>query len=148
MWYIWTIRNSKTTRYTFRQRHVSGLIQRLLDFFYISNSIQGSVKNSDVVASLFTDHLAITVSYFKNEESNRSRGFRKINNSFIENEQYVHQTKKLILPSLNYCFSEKILGNQVKWKYLKNSIRKYTINFSKKLTKTAYKKNRWLRNKT
>ena len=55
--------------------------------------MQVSVKNTDVVASLLTDHLATTVSYFKNEESNRSRGFRKINNSFIENEQYVYQTK-------------------------------------------------------
>ena len=39
-------------------------------------------------------------------------------------------------------FSEKVLGNQVKWKYLKYGIRKYTINFSKKLTKNAHKKNR------
>ena len=40
----WRIRNPKTKRYTFRQKHVSGLIQRHLDYFYISNSMQVSVK--------------------------------------------------------------------------------------------------------
>ena len=65
---IWRIRNPKTKRYTFRQRHVSCLIQRRLDYFYISNSMPLSVKNTDALASLLTDHLAITFSYCKNEE--------------------------------------------------------------------------------
>ena len=34
---IWRIRNPKTKIYTFRQKHVSGLIQRRLDYFCISN---------------------------------------------------------------------------------------------------------------
>ena len=51
---IWRIRNPKTKRYTFRQKHVSGLIQRRLDYFYISNSMQVSVKNTDVLTSLLT----------------------------------------------------------------------------------------------
>ena len=55
---IWRIRNPKTKRYTFRQKHVSGLIQRRLD--YISNSMQVSVKNTDVLPTLLTDHSPIT----------------------------------------------------------------------------------------
>ena len=47
----------KTKRFTFRQKHVSDLIQRRLDYFYISNSMQFSVKNTDVLASLFTHQL-------------------------------------------------------------------------------------------
>ena len=72
---IWRIRNPKTKRYTFRQKHVSGLIQRRLDYFYISTSVQVSVKNTDVLASLLTDHSPITFSYCKIEEGNRGRGF-------------------------------------------------------------------------
>ena len=34
---IWRIRNPKTKRYTFRQKHDFGLIQRRFDYFYISN---------------------------------------------------------------------------------------------------------------
>ena len=73
----WGIRNPKNKRVTFRQKHVSGLTQRRLDSFYISNSIQVSVKNNDVLASLLTDHWLITFSCVKNEESNRGRGFGK-----------------------------------------------------------------------
>ena len=68
---IGKIRNPKTKRFTFRQRHVSGLIQRRLDYIYISNSMQVSVKNTDVLASLLTDYSPITFSSFKNEENNR-----------------------------------------------------------------------------
>ena len=58
----------------------------------------------------------------------------------IENEEYVHQMKKLILDTLNELFNENVLDDQVKCEYLKYSIRKYTINFSKKLAKTQIKK--------
>ena len=104
----------KTKRFTFRQKHVSGLIQRRLDYFYISNSMQVSVKNTDVLASLLTDYLRITFSCFKNEESNRGRGFWKFNNSLIENVEYVLQMKKNFLDTLNEVFIENILDDQVK----------------------------------
>ena len=34
---IWRIRNPKTRRFTFRQQHCSGFIQRRLDYIFISN---------------------------------------------------------------------------------------------------------------
>ena len=115
---IWRIRNPKTKRCTFRQEHVSTLIQRRLDYFYISNSMQVSVKNTDILASLLTDQLPITFSYCKNEESNRGRGFWKFNHSLIENGEYVHQMKKIISDTLNELFNKKnILDDQVKWEY-------------------------------
>ena len=76
--------------------------------------MQISVKNTDVLASHLTDHSPITFTYFKNEESNRNRGFRKFNNSLTENEEYVHQMKKLILGTLNELFNANILDDQVK----------------------------------
>ena len=102
--------------------------------------MQVSVKNIDVLASLLLDHSPITFSYCKIEESNRVRGFWKFNDSLIENEEYVHQMKKFISDTLNELFNENILDDQVKWEYLKYNIRKYTINFSKKLAKNATKK--------
>ena len=59
--YIWSIRNPTTKIYTFQQKHVSSLIQIRLDYFFIPNSMQVSVKNTDVLASLLTDHSPITV---------------------------------------------------------------------------------------
>ena len=102
--------------------------------------MQVSVKNTDVLASLLTDHSPVTFSYCKNEESNGGRGFWKLNNNLIENEEYVHQMKKFFSDTLNELFNENILDDQVKWEYLKYNIRKYTINFSKKLAKNTNKK--------
>ena len=102
--------------------------------------MQVSAKNTDVLASLLTDHSTITFSYCKNKESNRGRGFWKFNNSLIQNEEYVHQMKKFISDTLNELFNENILDDQVKWEYLKYNIRKYNINFSKKLVKSTSKK--------
>ena len=42
---IWRVRNPKKKRYTFRQQHVTGFIQRTLDFFLVSNNLQESIKN-------------------------------------------------------------------------------------------------------
>ena len=72
------IRNPKTKRYTFRQKHVFGLIQRHHDYF-------------DVLASLLNDHLPITFSYRKNKESNRGTGFWKFNNSLIEKKNMLNR---------------------------------------------------------
>ena len=119
--------------------NVYGLIRRRIDYFYISNSMQASVKNTDVLASLLTDHSPITFSCLKNEESNRGRGFWKFNNSLIENVEYVFQKKKIILDTLNKLFNENILDNQVLWEYMKDNIRKYTIKFSKELAKNTNK---------
>ena len=49
---IWRIKNTKTKRYSFRQKYVFGSIQSCLDYFFISNSIQISIKNADVLASV------------------------------------------------------------------------------------------------
>ena len=116
---IWRIRNPKTKRFTFRQKHVLTLIQKRLDYFYISNSMQVSVKNTDVLASLLTDHSPITFSCLKNEESNRGRGLWKFNNSLIENVEYALQMKKFILDTLHDLFNGNILDDQVIWEYLK-----------------------------
>ena len=93
--------------------------------------MQFSVKNTDVLASLLTDHSPIIFSYFKNEESNRGRGFWKFNNSLIENVEYVLQMKKIISDILNELFNESILDDQVKWEYLKYNIRNTPSNFPK-----------------
>ena len=108
---IWRITNPKAKGFTFRHKRFSGLIQRRLNYFYISNSTQVSVKNTDVLASLLTDHWPITISCLKNEESNRGRGLRKFNNSLIENVECVFQVKKLILFTLNQLFNETFLDD-------------------------------------
>ena len=49
----------------------------------------------DVPAFLLTDNWPATFSCFNKEESNRGRGFWKLNKKLTENEEYVSQIKKI-----------------------------------------------------
>ena len=69
---IWRIRNPKSKLFTFHQNHVSGRIQRRLDYFLISNVLQETVIRADVLAPFCSDHnpIRFTISF----ESNNKRG--------------------------------------------------------------------------
>ena len=59
---IWRICNPKRKRFTFREHHSSGLIQRRLDYFFMSNFLQESIKNTVTLAAFSTVHSPITLS--------------------------------------------------------------------------------------
>ena len=87
---IWRIRNPKKCKYSFRQKHLSGIIQRRLDYMFISQNLQEYVKNSDVLSALSTDHLPDFCSISKRNELNqgKDRGLWKFNNSLISNTDF------------------------------------------------------------
>ena len=37
---IWKVKNTKSKRFSFAQKHSSGFIQRRLDYIFISNTLQ------------------------------------------------------------------------------------------------------------
>ena len=70
---IWRIRNPKKRRYTFRQQHVTGFIQRMLDNFLVSNNLQESINRMDMLIAMSTDHSPIFFSLPKNVYIKRQR---------------------------------------------------------------------------
>ena len=56
LWDIRRIRNLKNCKYTFRQKHLSGIVQRRLDYIFISQNLQDYVKKCDILNALSTDH--------------------------------------------------------------------------------------------
>ena len=56
---IWRVRNPKSKRFTFHQNHVSGRIQSRLDYFLISNFLQGTAIKTDVLSSFCSDQSSI-----------------------------------------------------------------------------------------
>lgn len=130
---IWRLRNPKTKRYTFRQNHYSGFIQRRLDFFFISNSLQEQVSCTDVTNAFCTDHSPILFTLGEIHQSPRGRGLWKFNNSLISNEEYLARMKKHITSTLKNLNDEGIVDEQVRWEFLKYEIRKFTRMFSKNL---------------
>ena len=123
-------------RITFRQNHFSGYIQRRLDYFFVSNSLQEAIKSVNILASFSTDHSPIFITLSKLNEFTEGKGLWKFNNSLIFNEDYVEKMKNHISDILNFLNNENIKDDQVIWEYLKYEIRKFTIQYSKRLVKT------------
>ena len=132
---IWRIRNPKTKRFTFRQNHFSGFIQRRLDYFFVSNTLQECIKNPDILASFATDHSPIVITYSKNKEFKRGKGLWKFNSSLCSNSEFTENMKNHIKSILDLLNKENITDDQVIWEYLKYEIRKFSIQFSKKQAK-------------
>ena len=140
---IWRIRNPNVKRFK-RQNHVSGFIERRLDFFLISNVLQESIIKSDVLASFCTDHSPILFSLQLKDMPTRGKGFWKFNNSLISNDEYVEKMKNQISETLHMLDQDKITDKHLRWEFLKYEIRKFTINFSKKFVTKENKDQNYL----
>ena len=133
---IWRIRNTKKRCYTFRQNHATGLIQRRLDYIFVSSSLQEYVKTTDTLNAFSTDHSPVFCSFSLYDEFKKGKGFWKFNNSLITNTAFVEQMNTFIQDVKNEFSNDlSYLNSQAKWEYLKYQIRKFSMTFSKNLAK-------------
>ena len=135
---IWRIRNTKVKQFTFTQQHSSGFIQRRLDYFFISNGLQEFASTTDILTPISTDHSPVLFFLSQEKGNIRSIGFWKFNSSLIKDQNYINEIKDLIpnFDTKNDCdFSW-----QLKWEFLKNKIRKFTIHYSKGFVKERKQK--------
>ena len=131
---IWRVRNQNKRRYTFRQSHQAGYLQRRLDYFFVSNSLQGNICETDIQVAFCTDHSPITLSLKPINNLPRGRSLWKFNNSLLQNDEYLRKMKTAIVETEQQLDSEQIKDDQVRWEYLKFKIRDQTIAFSKVLS--------------
>ena len=141
---IWRTRNSDVRRFTFRQNHVSGFIERRLDFFLISNILQEFIIKAYVLASICTDHPPIFFSFQIKDTPTQGKGFYKFNNSLTLNAEYVEKMKSQISETLRMFDQDKITDKHLRWENLKYEIPKFTMTFSKNLVKEENKDQNFL----
>ena len=135
---IWRLRNPDVKQFTFRQKHASGFIQRRLDYFFISNSLQDVITHADFFAALSTDHSPVTISISKSKNCIHDHGFYKFNSSLLSDQNYVTKTKNLIQ---TFHSNVNLIPNaQLKWELLKYEIQKFTINYIQKTCKRTERK--------
>ena len=139
---IWRIRNPKTKQFTFRQKHFSGVIQRRLDYLFISNSLQESIGKIEILNSLQSDHSPIKCCFNTTFNYIRGKGLWKFNNSLVENKESVEKMIAHIEDTV-----ESFENDHSKWEFLKYQIRKFTIKFSKELAQKARQRQAYLENK-
>ena len=129
---IWRIRNPKTKRFTFRQQHCSGFIQRRLDYIFISNSLQESVLNTEVLPAFLSDHSPVFISYNEMRNIPTGPGFWKFNSSLLNNETFKINLRDFIK---NTKSKLNFNDTQLNWELLKYKIRKFIISYSKVIAK-------------
>ena len=69
----------------------------------------------------------------------RGKGFWKFDNSLTSNDEYEEKMKNQISEILRMLDQDKITDKHLRWKFLKYKIRKFTIDFSKKLVREQNK---------
>ena len=101
--------------------------------------MQESAKNVKILNALSTDHSPLFCSFLNLSNICRDCGVWKFNNFLISDSNFVNEMKTLIQKVIFSLGNDTYLTDQVKWKLLKDEIRKVAINFSRKLAQTSRK---------
>ena len=78
---IWRIRNPLEKSFTFRQNHSSGILNRRLDYIFISNKLQEFSNKAITLPGFKTDHSSVSAIISNFNEIEPGPGLRKFNNS-------------------------------------------------------------------
>ena len=133
---IWRIRNPDVKRFTWRQKNP--IVQRCLDFWLMTSSIQEEVENVDVIPEIRTDHSAISMHINGIKEIRRGPSFWKFNSSLLEDEVY----NKLVTDKYSDWLEEgkDLQDPRVLWDFIKCKIRYETITYSKQKARNRREK--------
>ena len=144
---IWRIKNPLSCRFTFRQNHSTGLIQRRLDYLFISIALQERVEKVDILNSLSTDHSPVFCSLGKNIFTKKGPGLWRFNNSLVSNEKLIEDMKSFIENLKTELGTDNSFSDQTKWEYMKYELRNFLIKFSKNLAKSKRQNQTFLENR-
>lgn len=133
---VWRLRNPKSSRFTFRQK--TPLIQSRLDFFMISNILQDTVVEAEIIPSVWSDHSAVVLGIKHLPDYERGSSHWKFNASLCEDKDYVNSLCHNIR---QWCTEYEDMGDdRIVWELIKYQIRKFTMSYcsQKKLNKKRH----------
>ena len=133
LYHIWQVRSRDKKRFTFRQKHFSGFIQRRLDYVFISNNLQESIVKAEVLESFLSDHSLVAIKIRLCKEL--KRGLRKFYKFLLKDENFVKKIYEIYMLKSLKLKAENALDEQIKWNFLKYEICKFCIAFCKSLQK-------------
>ena len=131
---IWRELNTCKNQYTWKRKSNNNEATRI-DYFLIGPELRTQIESADIRPAIIshTDHQAISLK-IKGREKHRGKGYFKINNSILNNEEY----KKLIKNIITKFSNKAILTNNLRtqWDLFKSEVRDQTVIFCKKKSKT------------
>ena len=120
--------------YSFRQNHSSSIINRRLDYIFISNHFKNFLMTQTLFQLLkpiiLLFQLLFPIIFFK-----PSPGIWKFNNSLIKDETFINTFKNFTKNMINELNTNTSLNNQLEWTLLKYKMRRFTISYCKQRTK-------------
>lgn len=122
---IWRIKNPGTKRYTWRQKIPP--ISSRLNFWLVSLSLCDYIRDVDILPTIKSDHSPINLK-IQTFDNCKGRGLWKLNNSFLEEGDYVRGVMDIIRKTKE---EDEIPDKIVYWEYLKFKIREYSIQYGK-----------------
>ena len=134
-------------QYTFRQQRFSGLINRRLDYIFISHNFQEVVKDLEILCTMSTDHSALFCSFQRFNKLKKGSGLWKFNNSLVSNEDFIQRCTKHTQKVKEQLNSQTHFCEKTKWETLKYEICLFTIGFSKNVVQLRTKEQSALENR-
>ena len=98
-----------SVKITLQDTYSEGLI-----IFFISNKLQESINNTDILASLLTDHSPISFTLRRLKITAKGKGLRIFNSSLTLNKELVEKMKEHISTCLNLLEKENIIDGHVR----------------------------------
>ena len=122
----------------FSRRRKTPLTMRRLDFFLISNTLQSEAKSCEHLFLLSSDPTPVKIHFQSSTERKRGAGYRKFNNSLLQNNNFLSKMKAKINQIVSK-FSE-LDDPRINWEYLKFKMREVARNISTELAKERKEK--------
>ena len=124
---IWRIRNPNTKRFTWRRNNP--IIKSRLDYWLISETVEDSIKECDIIPFHHTDHSAVTLRVEGSSARTKGRGIWRLNTSFLTEELYI----KGLMDKHEEWKKEfkEVQDPRMKWELMKYRIRQYSMKYGK-----------------
>jgi len=134
---IWRLRNPTKQRFTWRRKNPKP-IQSRLDYWLVSEAIEGLISDCSISPGINSDHSAINISLVNN--THKGPSLWKFNNLLLEDSNYVLHMKTVIISNIREMTNTGMgMSAQARWEFLKYKIKQYSRNYSIKQSKQRKK---------
>ena len=110
------------------------LLQRRLDFFFLSNILQENIQKVDILPGIQSDHSPVLVQLLDLYEEKHGPSYWKFNNSLLSNTEYVEEMSSKLLTILNEKHDEES-DSRKRWDFIKYNVRKFPFQYSRAKSK-------------
>ena len=110
-----------------------------LDYWLISNNLQDSVKVTNIIPAIKTDHAAISLEFNISSEHIKGPGHWKMNCSLLDDDNYIREVTAKMPVWLAEGRSD-LSDNRSIWDWIKFNIRTHAIQHSKRKARAEEKK--------